>query len=112
MPVAPEQTTGDLMVAEEGILKAMEEFKDDMSARQDDIHPTIIKPLADITARVSLQNSIKHVEISTNWSIAAVLAIHNGNSSPANLIDILCRVMGKTTWAQIGSYLAEDSMYC
>jgi len=98
------QTVDPELIAATEVKKLLKELKQDKSPGPDNIHPAMLKNLAEVLAEpmARLFNlTFQKAKIPTEWKIARVCAIHKkgdvrlaANYTPVSLASIICKLCG------------------
>jgi hypothetical protein len=110
----------NILFSEDAVRTQLIKLNTTKSAGPDDIHPAVLKPLADILAlplanlfTLSLQNS----QLPSDWKLAAVTPIHKGGSKestgnfcPVSLTSVVLKTMERIIRDHIAAHLIHNNL--
>ncbi|CAH8451171.1 unnamed protein product [Dicrocoelium dendriticum] len=110
----------DIVLTAQEVFTVMTNLNPFKSAGPDDVHPAIVKPLADILQHPVLELfnlSLQECKLPRDWKEAAIVAIHKGGSKseplnyrPISLTCVLLKCLEKLIRNRICEHLAEHSL--
>ena len=113
-------TMGDISFAEDEVKQQLDTLNKNKSEGPDEIHPAILRHLAEILARplTNLFNkSLNSETLPEDWKMAAVIPIHKGgrkdtagNYRPVSLTSVVLKVMERLLRDKIGKHLSTHDL--
>ena len=116
-----EQEMPPLLITKDMVAKVLKKLKIDKSPGLDQIHPRMLKELADKVAEglaILFNKSLRVKQIPNIWKKARVTAIHKKknrklacNYRPVSLTSIVCKVMETIVRDHIVEYMKNESLF-
>ena len=116
-----EQEMPPLLITKDMVAKVLKKLKIDKSPGLDQIHPIMLKELADKVAdglAILFNKSLRVKQIPNIWKKARVTAIHKKknkklacNYRPVSLTSIVCKVMETIVRDHIVEYMKKESLF-